>query len=154
MCSGIALALSELSDTLVGSPAIKSRIHTRGGEREARFLYRQRKPLLPVWREGQLLLIQWGAWNLDRLLPKNGVVMLADIEEGKWQHLCPEPVDIPATVGLENGIWFRVQQGMRGIFVARDGQPPMVFMLCETASHYYKIMTRSERMPVLIDERI
>jgi hypothetical protein len=28
------------------------------------------------------------------------------------------------------------------------------YMLCEPASHYYKVMTRSDRMPVLVGERI
>ena len=87
-------------------------------------------------------------------MTKKGIVLLADIEDGIWQHFRPDPVDIPATAGLENGIWFRVQQGMRGVLVAEDGHPPTVFMLCEPASHYYRIMTRSERMPVLIGERI
>jgi hypothetical protein len=30
----------------------------------------------------------------------------------------------------------------------------VAYMLCEPASHYYQVMTRSPRMPVLIDERI
>jgi hypothetical protein len=28
------------------------------------------------------------------------------------------------------------------------------YMICEPASHYYRIMTRSDRMTLLIDERI
>ena len=34
----------------------------------------------------------------------------------------------------------------RGIAVA--------YMICEPASHYYQVMTRSSRMPVLIEEKI
>jgi hypothetical protein len=30
----------------------------------------------------------------------------------------------------------------------------VAYVICEPASHYYQIMTRSDRMPVLIDERI
>jgi hypothetical protein len=29
----------------------------------------------------------------------------------------------------------------------------VVYMLCEPASHYFQVMTRSHRMPVLVDER-
>jgi hypothetical protein len=29
----------------------------------------------------------------------------------------------------------------------------VVYMLCEPASHYFRVMTRSERMPVLVGER-
>jgi hypothetical protein len=31
---------------------------------------------------------------------------------------------------------------------------PAVYVLCEPATRYYRVMTRSERMPVLIGERI
>jgi hypothetical protein len=30
----------------------------------------------------------------------------------------------------------------------------VVYRICEPASHYYRVMTRSARMPVLIEERI
>jgi hypothetical protein len=30
----------------------------------------------------------------------------------------------------------------------------VVYMICEPASHYFRVMTRSTRMPVLIEERI
>ena len=30
----------------------------------------------------------------------------------------------------------------------------VVYMICEPSTHYYQIMTRSPRMPVLIDEKI
>jgi hypothetical protein len=37
----------------------------------------------------------------------------------------------------------------------RDEQGrPRVYMLTETASHYYQVMTRSDRMPVPTGERI
>jgi len=29
-----------------------------------------------------------------------------------------------------------------------------VYLICEPASHYYQVMTRSASMPVLIDQRI
>ena len=28
------------------------------------------------------------------------------------------------------------------------------YMICEPATHHYRVMTQSDRMPVLIDERI
>jgi hypothetical protein len=30
----------------------------------------------------------------------------------------------------------------------------VVYMICEPASHYYRVMTGSERMPVFIEQRI
>ena len=64
------------------------------------------------------------------------------------------PVDIPATLALERGVWFRVRQGIRGLLVPDERGIAVVYMICEPASHYYQVMTRSERMPILIEERI
>jgi hypothetical protein len=66
----------------------------------------------------------------------------------------PELVDIPATFCLDNGVWYAVRQGVRGL-LARDEQGESVaYVLCEPATRYYQVMTRSDRMPVLIGERI
>jgi hypothetical protein len=65
-----------------------------------------------------------------------------------------EPVVIPATMGLEKGVWFRVREGIRGLLVRDERGAEAAYMLCEPASHYFRVMTRSERMPVLIGERI
>ena len=62
-------------------------------------------------------------------------------------------VEIPATFGLERGRWFRVTQGIRGLLVPDERGNNVVYMICEPASHYYQVMTRSDRMPVLIKER-
>lgn len=66
----------------------------------------------------------------------------------------PEPVEILATYGLSNGVWFRVQQGMRGLLVRTRGGEPVVYMICEPSTRYFRVMTRAEWMPVLIGEVI
>jgi hypothetical protein len=63
-------------------------------------------------------------------------------------------VDIPATFGLDGGVWSRIRQGVRGLLVRDERGEPVVYVLCEPASRYYWVMTRSDRMPVLIGERI
>ena len=55
---------------------------------------------------------------------------------------------------LEGGVWFRIQQGIRGLLVPDERGLAVVYMICEPASHYYQVMTRSRRMPVLIEQRI
>jgi hypothetical protein len=40
------------------------------------------------------------------------------------------------------------------VLVHDERGAPAVSMVCEPASHYYKTMTRGDRMPVLIGERI
>jgi hypothetical protein len=76
------------------------------------------------------------------------------IQSGGWRGLDAVPVDIPASLGLDHGVWFRVRQGVRGLLVPDERGIAVVYMICEPSSHYYQVMTRSHRMPVLIEERI
>jgi hypothetical protein len=155
MCTGIALACSEMPLELIARHGLERRVHDRGGEREIRFLYREAERCLPVWHEGQLLLARWGCRRGDsRALPCTGWTWRTTVEDGGWRNISAAPVTIPATMGLENGIWYRVRQGMRGLLVWDEQGLPAVYMICEPASHYYQVMTRSRRMPVLIGERI
>jgi hypothetical protein len=154
MALGIALAWSELPLALIEQHQLERRVHERGGEREIRFLYRARERLLPVWRDGQLEVIRWGSRRGEsRRLPCTGWAALTTVEAGGWSVFEPEPVDIPATMGLENGVWYGIRQGIRGLLVADEWGQPVVYMLCEPSSHYFRVMTRSRWMPVLIDER-
>jgi hypothetical protein len=66
----------------------------------------------------------------------------------------PVPVDIPATLALDRGVWLRVRQGIRGPRVPDENGVAVVYVICERATHDSKVMTRSSRMPVLIEERI
>jgi hypothetical protein len=66
-----------------------------------------------------------------------------------------EPVVIPATMGLDKGVWYRIRQGIRGLLAHDEGGRPRVYVICEPSSHYYQIMTRDSRwMATLIGERI
>jgi hypothetical protein len=61
-------------------------------------------------------------------------------------------VVVVATTGLGKGIWFRGRQGICGLRM-RDGIcVESASMLCELFSSYLRVMTRSERMPILIGE--
>ena len=120
-----------------------------------RFLYRHPRPCLPVWRQGQLEIVRWGARRGDgKELPCTGWTWQGTVEAGEWAKWAAEPVDVPATLALENGIWYRVRQGVRGLVVADAEGLDRVYLICEPASHYYQVMTRSQSMPVLIDQRI
>jgi len=55
---------------------------------------------------------------------------------------------------LERGIWYPLRQGIRGLLVPDERRLAVVYMICEPASHYYQMMTRSNRMPVFIEEKI
>ncbi|HET6574530.1 MAG TPA: hypothetical protein VFG68_13060 [Fimbriiglobus sp.] len=153
MCTAIALAVGELPVTL--AEGLADRVHTRGGESEVRFHWRAVPALLAVWWDGRLQIIRWGNRDRrERKLPPTGWTWRATVEAGRWAHMSPEPVDVPATYGFANGVWFRVQQGMRGLLVRDRGGVPAVYLVCEPATRYYKVMTRAEWMPTLIGEVI
>ena len=63
-------------------------------------------------------------------------------------------MDIPAALGLEKGVWFLITEGIRGILVRDERDMPHVYMLTQPASHYYQIMTRHNRMPVLLGQQM
>ena len=64
-------------------------------------------------------------------------------------------MDIPASFGLDRrGVWYLIEQGIRGLLVPDERGNAVVYMICEPASHYYRVMTGSARMPVLIDQKI
>jgi hypothetical protein len=103
----------------------------------------------------RLIVVRWGnGRGQSRVLPRTGWTWLATIHDGGWSSSGAIPVDIPATLGLERGVWFRIRQGIRGLLVPDERGIAVAYMICEPSSHYYQIMTRSPRMPVLIEERI
>ncbi|MEJ7638623.1 MAG: hypothetical protein WKF75_11770 [Singulisphaera sp.] len=140
---------------MIGRHGLHRRVFDRGGEREVRFLFRERDPRLPVWRDGRLQIVRWGnGRGQSRSLPRTGWTWLETVQRGGWRDLDPISVDIPATLIVERGIWVAVTQGARGLLVPDERGYAVAYMICEPASHYYRVMTRSHRMPVLIDERI
>jgi hypothetical protein len=80
----------------------------------------------------------------------------------EWRSLFPplvsyprvREVEIPATYGLEKGVWIQFAEGIKGKLVADELGQPHVFMLTQPASHYYEVMTRHDRMPVFLEAGI
>lgn len=95
-----------------------------------------------------------GRDGTGRAQPTRRWIRLEDLEAGHWSQLHPQAVDIPASFGLDKGVWFQIREGVRGILVLDERRHPHVYMLTEMASHYYNVMTRHDRMPVLIGSRI
>ena len=155
MFSGIALAYGDLPEALVETPDMIRRVHYRGGEREVRFLLRDAARVLPIWHEGRLLLVRWGnRRGQSQALPLSAWARLGTVEAGGWLPYAPEPVDVPATLGLDGGVWFQVRQGIRALLARDERGEAVVYPLVEPSSHYYEVMTRSPWMPVLVGERI
>jgi hypothetical protein len=156
MLSGTALALSELPVELIAQHALERRIYDRGGEHEVQFLFADSERFLPVWRNGRLEVLRWGNRRGEsQQLPCTAWTQIDTVENGGWGERGVEPVVIPATMGLDKGVWYRIRQGVRGLVVSDERGQPRVYVICEPSSHYYQVMTRGSRwMPMLIDERI
>src|SRR5581483_617048 len=103
MCTGIAVAYSELPLDLLERHGLGKRVYDRGGEKEVQFLYRALPRLLPVWHEGRLRVVRWGSRRAQtKTLPCTGWTWLTTVEAGRWAALGGEEVLIPATLGYEN----------------------------------------------------
>lgn len=146
---GIAIPYGDVPTETIERYGLSRLIHERGGERELRFLRRLNRPVLPVWHQGRLRIVPWGCRT--RLLPVCGLTWLRSVEEGAWSKCSAECVEIPAVLGLENGVWYYIRRGVRGI-IAETPQVVAAYVIVEPASYYYRIMTRKEHMPVLIEE--
>lgn len=148
---GLALPYSEFSLELIERHRLQRFVHERGGEREFRFLRRARPALIPIWHAGQLRIVPWGCRTGP--FPRNGLTWLQTVENGAWANQPVERIDIPAALGLQNGVWFRIRRGAQGL-LAESGNLVAAYLIVEPASYYYQIMTRSDQMPVLLGERI
>jgi hypothetical protein len=155
MLTAIAVPYSTLPLEFIEAFGLEPRVHERGGERELQFRQGSARALLPVWHEGRFLLARWGCKRGEsRVLPACGWTKLVTVASGWWAAVGAEEVEIPASLGLDGGIWFAIREGIRGLLVRDERDVPRVYVLCEPASHYYRIMTKSQWMPVLIGERI
>jgi hypothetical protein len=157
VCLGIALVGSDVPTEMVGRCGLGRHLHMRGGKQpEYRFLYRDRRPRLPVIRDGHLFFARWGnGRGQSRRLPRTGWTWLSTIRDGWWRGTGAIPVDIPASYGFDGrGVWYKVQVGIRGLLVPDERGCAVAYLICEPSSHYYQVMTGASRMPVLIDQRI
>src|SRR5262245_35634612 len=154
MCVGIALALSQIPLEFYERHQLERRLYYSGGELEVQFLHGDAPRVLPVRHEGQLILARWGAGRGEgSALPPTGWTWQATMESGYWGEAGAVPVVIPAKLGLEKGTWFPILVGIRGLLVHDERGAPVVFMVCEPSTHYFRIMTGCDRMPALVDQR-
>jgi hypothetical protein len=112
--------------------------------------------VLLAWRGGHVEAVR-GATAAARVRsrPARRGTQVGTVEKGGWRDRRVEPVVIPATMGLDKGVWYRIRQGIRGLVAHDERGWPRVYVICEPSSHYYQIKSHGSRwMPVLIDERI
>lgn len=153
MCTVIAMQLSDFSEAVLTTYDLRPRVHCRGGEQEVRFQWSDPEPVLPVIDGGLLKIIPWGSRDRNGPLPTTGWTWRQTVEAGSWSWAAPEPVLIPAVYGCERGVWYRITEGINGLLV-QGPSGPHVYMICEPPTRYYRVMTRSDRMPWLVGEVI
>lgn len=116
------LPLSELSVEPIERCGLSARVHDRGGEKDVRFYWRAVPTLLPVWWDSRLQAVRWGNRDRnERKLPPTGMTWRETVEAGRWSALTSEPVNVPATYAIINGVWYMVSQGVRGLLVRTRG---------------------------------
>ena len=150
MCGGIAVRWRTVSKELTEQfGLVTTKIGTE--ERVLHFSFRDPLPRLPAYYQGKLGIYLWGNRDdKESHLPKTGWCKVESLEAGKWDRLHPESVEIPAIMGREEGVWFPIEKGMKGILVKDEREVPHVFMLTQTATPEYLLMTKHERMPVFL----
>jgi hypothetical protein len=154
MCTAIALTPSEIPVALVRRHRLAERVHEREGRQEFQFHWWQVPTLLPVRRDGRLDILPWGSKLRRGPLPYGGWISLEHIAEGVTAGAQPEEVVIPANLGLQKGTWFVINEGIRGVAIDTRGGP-VVYMLTEPASNYYRNMTeQSPMMPLFVNQVI
>jgi hypothetical protein len=155
MLTAVALPRSALPLRQIERHGLDALAHDRGGEKELQFHLTASVPVLPVRHEGQLCIVRRGCRRGEsRLLPAGGWTRLARIESGCWPQCGAEAVEVPAALGYDGGVWYAVRQGVQGLLVGAGRGAGRFYLVCEPASHHYRVMTRSDWMPVLIGQRI
>src|SRR6266404_4483948 len=145
--TGIAVIPSELSASLVAKLA--GRVHNRAGRDELQFHWWQDPCLLPVRWDGAVRLLKWGCKDRRARIPFGGWLDRGHVEAGALGHARPDEAVILANLGFHRGTWFVIAEGVRAVVLPDAPAGPVVYMLAEPASNYYRNMTgQSPTMPV------
>ena len=153
MFGDVALPLQQFSAVQVVQHGLIRRVHNRNGSPEVQFLARDAEQLLPVFYGLELRIVRWGNRGGGEL-PKTLWTLQATIDSGAWADAGAEEVVIPASMGFDAGIWFAVTKGIRGLLVPDEKGEKRVYIICEPASPYYGVMTKSQWMPSLVDQQM
>jgi len=133
---------------------LAERIHLREGREEYQFHWWQVPTILPVRRDGRLEILPWGSKLRRGPLPYGGWISLDLIAAGVLAGAQLEEVVVPANLGHEKGTWFVINEGIKGVAIETRGGP-IIYMLTEPASNYYRNMTeQSPMMPLFVEQVI
>lgn len=149
MCGGISFSLSEVSEDELLEYFTPEEVERFKKSGLVRSFFWNRRPMLPVKENpnDRTKLYDWGNRDKNVDLPVTGWAKEESLKAGKWLWLKPQPVFIPANEGFEKGVWFKINQGLKGIKVEK-GDQKRVYMLTRKATQQYLTKTRHDRMPI------
>jgi len=151
--TGLALVASELPVHLLAE--VTDRVHDRAGCTEVRFECWHDPAVLPVRWDGSLRLATWGSRDRRSRIPQGHTLSREQIVAGLLGHARLEEVVIPANYGFHRGTWFLIEEGVRGVLLPEAPGGPVVYILMEAASNYYRNMTgQSQFMPIFVNQTI
>lgn len=151
MCGGVRFKYDERLDPALSEVYTADHLDRARTQGVVESVFWQPRPILPVIFDDQLRIYDWGNRDESLKLPKTGWVRAESLEAGKWNYLRPRAITIPVFQGIEKGVWFGIDYGIRGFLVQRDGAE-RVYMLTLPPTPEYRALTGHDRMPALIDQ--
>lgn len=149
MCGAARFAVQNMNDPYVEALDV-STVSAQTTVAETRFW--GITPVLPVLSPSlSWQLVRWGNRNDHPHFPAGGWAQQESIHAGKWARFAPQSVTIPLIAGYEQGVWFTIRTGARGIVVGQ-GADARVYMVTEAADEVFWHLTHHPRRPSLIDQ--
>lgn len=116
---------------------------------EVIFAFWDKRPVLPIKQGGKIRFVEWGDRDGSLGLPKTGWARLESLQAGKWNHLSPKVVLVPAIKGCDKNVWFNLSSEIRAVLINKNEQE-RVYMITEQASDEFLDLTGHDRMPRLM----
>lgn len=154
MCGGITFIFAEIPEEELAAFFTPEELTAFRAMGYAESFFWARRPVLPVSLPSHdLHLYDWGNRDKNIDLPKTGWARIESIDAGKWNHLHPKPIIIPAQRGYEKKVWFDIMGGIEGLLVEKDGVT-RAYMLTVPSSKEYETKTKHDRMPKIAKGKI
>jgi len=148
MCAGVRFSISNIPEVKLKKYFNQRELDFYKKRGEIDIFFFSKKPFLPIQRDDRIDLVTWGNRDKNFALPQTGWARQESVEAGKWDYLKLQKVEIPARMGYEKGVWFKVD-GIGGVEI-KSGRDKRVYMLTQKASPRYRKLTGHDREPVWV----
>jgi hypothetical protein len=156
MCGGVTFRLGDIPGEELERFFLAEELAAFEAMGRAESFFWARRPVLPIRATGQagvVRLCDWGNREKGIALPRTGWARMESLDAGRWRHLSPAGIEIPAERGCEKKAWFEIAGTIAGVLVERDGVA-RAYMVTVPATPEYQARTGHDRMPKLLNGRI